>query len=289
MIYNMEKVDRVISKIVMDLGLGQTDIPFGDFVEWIADALQHIGAYPQFVEKSCIISINDYSGLLPCDTYKVIRMKKSMSIPEGDIDPDGGFYGGTLVNMLNKAGVDYESLDAYERYKIIAVPGIAHVGYIDDLSVLADKLGYNGNLIGNAPHTRHTANDYNINFNKVTTGFRYGFIELQYLSFATDERGWPLVPDDVSFRDALFWKCAYHLSMRDPKCLKNPRMQDMEYCRQMWNKYCVQARAGANMPDMATLERIKNQWLKLIPETTLENYDYAGLGRQQNLNLDGRF
>ena len=287
MIYNMEKIDRVISKVVTDLGMGQNDIPFGDFVEWIADALQHIGAYPQFVEKECIISINDYEGLLPCDVYKVIRMKAGL--PVDNAHGDGGFYGETLVNFLNKAGVDYESLNGYERYKIIPVAGISKIDYnINSLDTLANKLGYNGNLIGSIPGNRHGGMDYNVNFNKITTGFKTGFIEIQYLSFPVDERGWPLVPDDVSYRDALFWKCAYHISMRSPKSLPNPRMQDMEYCRQMWNKYCVQARAGANMPDIHTLERLKNQWLKLVPQTDLENYDYRTLGRQQRLNLDGR-
>jgi hypothetical protein len=287
MIYNMEKIDRVISKIVTDLGLGQNDIPFGDFVEWMADALQHIGAYPQFIEKSGLVMITDYTGVLPCDVYKVIQMNKSMSV-DCDSSTTGGLYSDTLINLLNDGGVDYESLDGYQRYKIIAVPGLSKVSDINTIDGLSNKLNYNGNLIGKVTDHRHTSNDFNINFNKITTGFKNGFIEIQYLSFPTDERGWPLVPDDVSFRDALFWKVAYQMSMRNPELLRNPRMKDMEYCRQQWNRCCVQARAGANMPDLAQLERFKNQWLKLIPETNLDLTSYSSLGRAQSLNLDGR-
>ena len=143
-------------------------------------------------------------------------------------------------------------------------------------------------MIGNPSIVQHSSCDFNVNFNKITTAFRYGVIDIQYLAFATDDRGYPLVPDDVSFRDALFWKIAYHVSMRKPELMANQRMQDMEYCRQMWNKYCVQARAEANMPDLDMLIRLKNNWLRLHNTMNDEVNDFKDLGHQQRINLDGR-
>lgn len=283
MIYNMEKLDRVINKIVTDLGLGQYPIPYNDFVEWIADGLQHIGAYYQFLEKECHVLIQDYQGLLPCDLYKVKRMLGGCSISSGP----GGFYGNTLIKTLEAAGVEYESLPAYERFAIVATAGLSRPGD-DIINGIANRLQHNKNLLGNVSANKFTNADYNINLNKITTGFQYGVIQLQYLAFPVDERGWPLVPDDVSYRDALFWKVAYHLSMRDPSILKNERMKDMEYCRQMWNKYCVQARASANMPDLAMYERLKNNWLKLYNTTDDDVTLYRNIGKQQHLDLDGR-
>jgi len=285
MIHNLETLDRTIDKICRDLGLGQDDIPYADFIEWIADALQHIGAYQQFTEKECIVRIEDYEGLLPCDLHKVIRMKLGCEVEPGE----GGFYGGTLVSMLNKAGVDYESLNAYDRYSIIAVPGITKMDTNLGLEGLTNHLSYNGNLIGNPKMNKHTELDFNVNFNKITTSFRHGFIEVQYLSFPIDERGWPLVPDNVSYRDALFWKCAYHMSMRDPSKLRNPQMQDMEYCRQQWNRVCVQARAEGYMPGLDGMIRLKNQWLSLHNVLDHDRNGFRDLGKQQNLNLDGRY
>lgn len=286
MIYNMEKIDRVIAKVVTDLGLGQDDIPYADMIEWIADALQHIGAYPQLEQKHCTVLIDNYEGILPCDVYKVIRMRNGCEVRPGS----GGFYGGTLVDSLNKLGVDYESLDPYERWKIVAVPGLAKIdNQFDYYSGITNRLQHNGNLIGDPTVTRFSDADFNINFNKVTTGFCHGIIELQYLSFPVDERGYPLVPDDVSFRDALFWKVAYQMSMRNPAVFKQPRLQDMEYCRQQWNRCCMQARAAANMPDVAMLERMKNNWLRLYNVPSYDNQEYRGIGKQQSLGLDGKY
>lgn len=285
MIYNMEKLDRVISKIVTDLGLGQNDIPYADFVEWIADGLQHIGAYPQFQNKPGLILIEDYEGFIPCDVYNVIKMEKGTEIK---CTTTGGFYDGTLADMMNKAGVDYDAQSAYDRFKTIAVPGISKIDNNLDYSGLTNHLNNNPNLIGNPSMIQHTSTDYSVNFNKITTGFKDGFIEIQYQAFPVDERGWPLVPDNVSFRDALFWKVASQLSMRDPSLFKNPRLQDYEYCRSKWNFYCVQARAGANMPNLEQMQGLANNFTRL--HNTIDDYsnNFKDLGKPQRLNLDGR-
>jgi hypothetical protein len=69
MIPNSISIKEVISKIVRDLG--QTDqVPYQDYVEWIAEALQFIGGYEQYEVKTKTISIEDYTGTLPCDHYK---------------------------------------------------------------------------------------------------------------------------------------------------------------------------------------------------------------------------
>lgn len=60
---------QVILKIVRDLDMGDKAIPWQDFIEWIAEAMQHIGAYAQYVEKEADIEIDNYQGSLPCDFY----------------------------------------------------------------------------------------------------------------------------------------------------------------------------------------------------------------------------
>ena len=286
MIYKLDSIDRVVDKVIRDLGLGDNEIPYTDFIEWSADALEHIGSYYQNEEKECMIVIEDYHGALPCDFYKPIRFLNGCSVTPGE----GGFYGGTLVESLNKIGFDYESAPAYERFKEIHVAGIAKPSnQYASIDSLVTGLNLNKNLIGNPTTNKFSDMDWNLNFNKITAAFRYGIIQVQYLAMPVDDRGFPLVPDDVSFRDALMWKIAYHLSMRDPKLLKNPQMQNMEYCRQMWSKYCGQARASANMPNLDMALRMKNNWLKLHNNPNADDNLFATSGIKQRLNLDGRY
>lgn len=255
MIYNVERLDRVIDKIIRDLGLGDDNIPYADFVEWIADGLQHIGSYYQFLEKEAIVVVKDYTGLLPCDFHKMIYLHEGCSF----------------------TNFDYSFEKTMENF---------YLQKLENLGSVVNMLNFNKNLIGDVSINQFTQCDYNINFNRITTSFKDGLLRVQYLAMPIDERGWPLVPDDVSFRDALFWKVAYHLSMRNPKCLSNPRMQDMEYCRQKWNYYCVQARAAANMPDLAMTERLANNWLRLFNTVDDSSDYYRTVGKRQILNFD---
>jgi len=286
MIYNLTTVDTVINKIIRDLGLGQEEIPHLDFIEWIAEALSHIGSYNQFVEKEAHIVIENYEGLLPCDLWQVIRLKRGLEIkPDGS----GGYYGGSLQGLLANIGVEWESIPAYERFNIVNTAGLSRIdASTNPLDAISNRLQYNGNLIGNPVSNSHTGLDFNINFNRVTTSFHTGVIELQYMAMPVDDRGWPLVPDDPSFSDAMFWKCAMQLSMRSPDLLKNRQLQDYAYCRSKWNFYCVQARANATMPDMAGMERLKNQYLNLYNRLDRDLGDYQSLGKPQILNLNGR-
>jgi hypothetical protein len=66
---------------------------------------------------------------------------------------------------------------------------------------------------------------------------------LSYLAFKLDDNGFPLIPDHVSYFDALFWKVACFLAMRDE--LPNKSL-NYDYCRTKWNFYCRQARAKLN-------------------------------------------
>jgi hypothetical protein len=282
MIYNMERVDRTIDKLIRDLGLGQSEIPFADFIEWIADGLQHIGAYYQYKEKECSLIVEDYQAILPCDLYKVIRMIRGFEI---NCTASTGYFGGSLTNELINAGLDLSLMDPLNRH-YLETTGISNYSYYDNV---ISTLSNNKNLIGNPVSNKITGNDINVNMNIVTTSFRSGIIMLQYLALPIDERGFPLIPDDVSFRDALFWKCTYQLSMRDPASLPSQRLQDSEYCRSMWDKYCGQARASANAPDLAMVERMANNWTRLVSHTSeYNNNNYRTVGKHNPLNFDKR-
>lgn len=59
----------VITKVVRDLNLGATEIPWQDLLEWIAEGLQHIGATGQYLEKEVDLTVSGYRAKLPEDFY----------------------------------------------------------------------------------------------------------------------------------------------------------------------------------------------------------------------------
>jgi hypothetical protein len=291
MIYNLEPLDRTISAIVRNLGLGGSTIPYADFVEWIADGLEHIGSYYQLREKSEVLIIDNNQGLLPCDFHKMIQIHEMKSI---NYSQYSGFYGASAIDILSKnipdlfvVGEDgkspYDNMTAYERFRVLAVGGLQTPA---SGSPATETMKYNGNLIGSPEITNLYGREYHISHNRITTSFKTGVMYVTYLAMPVDERGWPLVPDNVSFRDALFWKVTYHLSMLNPSALPNKQMQDMEYCKQKWDWYCGQARAEANMPDQAMMSRMANNWVSFFGQTAHQR-DFMGSGLPSQLTLNG--
>ena len=284
MIYKLTSINTIITKIVRDLGLGNQDIPYQDYIEWIAEALKQIGAYNQFEEKEDTIDIHNYSGELPCDFYKLVRLRSGCNKATQSSNP---FTDDTYQNMLDKSctgTVDYTKLSPSE-WEALSNPAEPRMltDYKDDTT----SVQLNKHLFGNVAANSLSESDYNIQANKVIVGFQEGVMTIQYIRIAVDEDGFPMVPDDVGYDTALFWYCAYHISMRNPQLLPNQRMRDMEYCRQMWNKYCGQARAYSNMPDIHQIENLKNTLWRTIRDKSASITDYTDIGFKQTLDLDG--
>lgn len=208
MISNLVSINVVIAKIVRDLGLNHSneEIPENDFIEWIAEALLHVGAYAQFQEKYIELEVDNFGAELPCDFYNLIKINNSYS-----------------SNYINKGLINEEC--STSDYKM-------------------------------------TSNGYNINFNKITTGYRYGSIGLTYMAFPVDQDGAPLIPDNQSYKDLCFWKIVYQLAIRGYN-FTNPQLKDINFSRQKLNFYTLQSRAEANMasPDMMnSLTRYWRSW-----------------------------
>jgi hypothetical protein len=74
MIYKLESVHVVISKVVRDLGLGDKEINWQDMIEWLAEGLKDIGAYQQFTHKQEVLEVEDFKAELPCDFHAMVRI-----------------------------------------------------------------------------------------------------------------------------------------------------------------------------------------------------------------------
>lgn len=234
MINNLISINVVIQEIVRDLGLGNSNIPFSDIKEWIIEGLKHIGVKAQFREEIRDISIENYTGKLPCETYKVselINMGCYKYNPNLTIDDDDK-----------------------DREKTI-----------NELSI--------------------TSSDYNIQFQEITTSFKTGSMRFKLLLLPLDKNGYLLIPDSVSYKDALMWKIAYHCSIRGHK-FPQPAMNDMRYNKSMWNFYCKQARGVARQPDRIMMELLKNQFTTFIinPHQYINNFNHVN--SHENLRLD---
>lgn len=74
MIVGYKSIRVVISKIYRDLGINE-EIAESSIVEWIAEALNMIGAYSQYSEVSDCLELKNGKAKLPCDFYKLVDVR----------------------------------------------------------------------------------------------------------------------------------------------------------------------------------------------------------------------
>lgn len=117
-----------------------------------------------------------------------------------------------------------------------------------------------------------------------------GFIKISYKAIATDERGYPLIPDTASYQEAVYWYVVMKLKFN--KFLNGSlggrakyNQGIYTYLQSQWNFYRNQAYAEAMMPDDGTMRSIKNEWTKLIPDWESDDSFFINNGiRQLNYN-----
>ena len=122
---------------------------------------------------------------------------------------------------------------------------------------------------------------YIIDNDYIKTSFTSGKICLSYTAFPTDEDCYPLVPDDISFKEAMFWYVYKKILLSTPT-FKNNGI-DYSIAESQWKYYCTQARNAANYPDIDKMESFMNQWVRLLPNINRHDTAFENLNTKEDL------
>ena len=105
--------------------------------------------------------------------------------------------------------------------------------------------------------------EYKINDSYIYTNFETGYIEIAYTGFVTDEHGFPMIPDDQRYIEAVRWSVIEHL---DYKKWRVGEITDKVYnhSQQQRDWYIASAKNKANIPSVGEMEKLKNMFLRSI-------------------------
>jgi hypothetical protein len=116
------------------------------------------------------------------------------------------------------------------------------------------------------PETSHLASNldqsYVLNPGVIKTSWERSLAILDYKAVATDEEGYPLVPDESHYKEALFWRIAMKLFLRG---YKHPQLNYQLAARQ-WKDYAAKARTKAKMPDVDQMENFRQMWVRFVDQ-----------------------
>lgn len=278
MINKLVSSKSIIAKIIADLDLQEEEIKISDFIEWIGEANEKIGAVTQCIQKDIVLKVSGYQAKLPSDLnnlYTVafsfksncgwIPLKRSTSnfilpdaITPSDIEMlinDNDMI--PLVKNLFGYTTDREAIDKLNE----------DINTKQTLNTLLNQYtvpSVNGTMqFSNSTNFSNTL-QYMLKPGHIVTNVENGYIKLSYDAIPVDIDGYPMIPDNQSYFEAIYWYVT--MKFKYPLYL-NGRMPQHIYfdIRNSWNFYRKQAYAEALMPTQDELENIKNTWTKLVP------------------------
>jgi hypothetical protein len=296
MIYKNTSVKRVISKVFTDLDLKEGDHRTTDMIEWAGEALKKIGAFPTLLTKVTgkgglpLLAISDYQSKLPCDLTAINQVAYSqselgpfypMTYATGSFDPtppSETVTSSTATTVPDSTLVEL-AMDLYaETYAEALLRLNSYPAIRESLeSLLTTRSSTNGTR-----DTYTASGDYTyvITPGYIKTTLKDGYLMMSYQAVPTDYEGYPMIPDDESFEEAIYWYINMKITYPEWKA---GRVRDAVYydAKSSWNYYRKQAYGNAMMPNIDQLESIKNAWLRLVPEINEHGNGFSTLGERQ--------
>lgn len=294
--------NSIISKVIADLDLKESDIKITDMKEYIMEAVLKIGAIQQFEHKVEILPIECHQVSLPCDLYKLDQVAYSYCC-------NGGWL--PMRKATSSFGVSHDNQCCSKACMLIQdaamFPLVKNMFNLTNDREALDKLNEDNNLretlsalinqntvpttngryLGNRMgHKDGTMYSYDLQYmtkpGYIMTNIPRGYIKISYYAIYTDEDSMPMIPDLESYKEAIYWYVTMKLMY--PKKLKGQISQGDYYdIRNSYNFYRKQAYAEAMMPGPDEIESIKNTYHKLYPEMNDHDTFFSTSGEEQIL------
>lgn len=283
MIYKYTKCESVIAKILADSDMSEKEMRVTDMREWIFEAVEKIGAPMQYIERESgvdgceILHIHDRQVPIPDDLVHLTAVAYSHR-HNGPWIPartdNSQFKNMTFVmdkhnhHMHHHPEQPMEYKELTSQCQLYGINGMKHIdGLLNEYKKREPKFFIKPGWIV-------------LNRDK-------GYVKLSYKAIATDERGYPLIPDTTSYQEAIYWYVIMKLNF--PKYMSgklggkgvNNAQNVYFYIQQQWNFYRNQAYAEAMMPTESDMKGIKNEWNKLIPEWDSDEVFFKPEGGKQ--------
>ena len=251
-IYKTTSSKVILRKIFRDLN-PNNDNWVDDAIEWIGEALEHIGSATQLEKKVCLVPISNFKGNLPSDLYYINQVAVNNAVsPTTETE---------LTELLKQVGEIQDALSedpdqdfTYQLRELNSRIVVLENIYMSNESLLT-PLAYCTTNFPEALHCEDCVNKsakckecYYVENDKIKTSFTSGQVCLSYMAFPTDDDCYPLVPDDISYKEAMFWYIYKKMLLGGETPVNNGI--NYTFAEQQWKYYCTQARNAANYPDI---------------------------------------
>lgn len=274
---------QILDKLYADNDYDLT-INYGDAIEWIAEALLLIGAPKQFIPMIECVEIEEYRGKLPCN-LEIIKQVAGvfgngrmfpMTTSTSTFHPVmtntiPNINDNIAYNQLVSGTVNWNGYLDFGQPVYIDDDGNPAFQYTDDNGVFSFNETNIELLSSDTNVTVYTTND-----DYIFTSFKEGKVVIAYLGFPVDKDGFPLIPDNQRYKEAV---TSYIRMKIDYKLWRKGEIRDAiwQKSEQEWLWYVGSAANAARLMTTDEMESWRKSIKTLIPRANAHQRYFRGL------------
>lgn len=266
----------VIEKAFRDSGADNID--FENAIEWSVELMGLIGVPSIYVEKTTsgidgmpsALLVENYRAKMPDDCERVISVRKAIVDTAGNVvgsspmtESSNIFHPTNQTNSLGNTTTEWNPLVNIDTFDPATEEFVHTIEQYE---------------IDGADNRLDATYSYKLDQGYIFTNFKDGYILMAYLGLPIDADGFPMIPDDEKFKEALKWHIISKIDLRNWRINASPQnaaiRNDSEQRRDF---YVAAARNKAHIPSIDKMEAIKNMWLRTIPKINEHKNGFATL------------
>lgn len=276
-------VYSTIQKVYRDTGVN--DIPEYDAIEWASEAVEHMMVKENYVINTAFLDVRDYHCELPKNAVKILQIAK-----HGICDRRPNFPSAIVMEVENdRCGCNTMKVECGCGTKTVSNPHLIFCqSFMQNFGIV-----FNLNSIGchrnewievEPSENNFFSNDmcdnkggfsglnYKIGGQHILFSFEHGFVAVSYVTMATDENGYPMIPDDVSSREAVGKYITMKIMAREWYRGREGYQDKMVKAEQDWHWYLKQYKNKMAMPSGDEYRGIMRQELRMFPVFTPDHF-----------------
>jgi len=272
----------VVERVYLDFGFSYS-LSFAEAAEWAGSILALLKVPVSLENKIKAITIHEGRGVLPCDLESIIQTGKLCST-EADscnraviatIDKGTAIVEVSAVDIVNRkfklCGCSaYTSCDectpagCTPATPIVRGSGNVPEYRLEPMRWATDTFHTKMHCTDYDFYASRTAPTYTVGGNYIFTSFSEGKVLMSYSAIPTDDEGYPLIPSDEVWRNAVKWEIAYKIALKlfIQESITDKIFNLIERDRD-W--YVAAAVNRSKIPSIDEMESFKNSWNTLIP------------------------
>lgn len=235
-------------------------------LEWATHAYRQIPIEISYETKIALLEVYNHKTELPADfkyLNQVAYTNENVCVTCTDAT-DLWLGGASLADKIEKASVKFN----WKPMRLTT-------------NTFAKSSCTNKNLFTCAS----CAHEFSIAPNLIlTTTLKTGSILISYLAYPVDEEGDSLIPDNEDLKEAILHYVLYKYWMSKYQMKEEGAESRMDFHYKMWGQHSKKA-LNLNLPDLSTMENIKNMHNRLVPRSNQFENLFMTLGGRENVDF----